>query len=685
MTEQKHSAPRLWFAACFLFLIFFAFSRFSDLDARPLHHDEGVNSLFMKSLVVSNDWHYDPQNYHGPSLYYLQLIPTAINTEMRDGWLAPLRTIDGLTPTSLRCGVAFAGMCILAVILTTAPAIGFLGAFVAFLLAGFSADLLFFSRYFIHETWVVLFTLGIVVSVYRYYTTRRPLFAYLTVLSATLLFTTKETSVFHLMILALAWVLAEASKWLAEGRREENPFERLAREPGRVYGELGRHGPIILIMATLVWFLLFSSMLSNPKGAIDSLRTYFFWGGEGFNSGHVKPLLYFLSDILLKYEAALVVLSVIGVAVAFATMDLIGLFLAFWTIGFLLFYSIVPYKTPWLAENFVVPMALLSGFGVQTITRFVLDRLGGVRAALTLVFFYSSVIAVSVAQIHQTFLLTYREFDNERHPQIYAHTTREIYDLIARVDAAAVRSGLGRKMTINVFSDQYWPLPFYFLKYDNVLFWGKIEGAQQMDAPIVIALPRQKEQLDILLHDQYSITSHNLRTGTPVLLYVNTRTQNGRQENVAPLDLPKTTKGPNGLRDGLKLQLYRGPRFEGEPVKTVDGDAGWNFDWNSEGQKLTQSPFSARWTGLIKIEQAGSYRFSLNSDDGSWLYIDGESVIENGGDHAPVELSRTVTMSAGYHQIELRYYDALGGSVLKFAWTKPGGKQEIVPRSAVFH
>lgn len=684
MTEPKPMLPRLWTAACLVFLILFAFARFSDLGSRPLHHDEGVNSVFLKNLIVSNDWKYDPQNYHGPSLYYFQLIPTWVNTWMKEGKRFDRKSIEGMTAASLRTVVAFAGMAVLLGILAMSPMVGRLGAFVAFLLAGFSLDLLFFSRYFIHETYVVLFTFGVVIALHRYYLDRRPVYVYAAVLSATLLFCTKETSIIHLAILALAWIFAETTKWLVDGRGEP-PFERMAAEPGKVYAGLGLHGPAMIVMATLVWFLLFSSMTSNPKGVIDSIRTYFFWGGEGFSSGHNKPFFYYTADILLRYETLLVILSVMGLVAAFAKAEIGGLFLAYWMMGTVAFYSIIPYKTPWLSENFIVPMSLVSGYGVQTLTRFAIDRLRGVRAAVTLVFFFGTIIIIGAAQIPQTFRVTYKEYDSDRHPQVYAHTTREIFDLLARVDAAAVKSGLGRKMVINIFSDQYWPLPFYLLKYDSPLFWGKIEGVANLDAPILIVLPSQRHRLDPLLKDQYAVTSHALRPGVPLLLYVNTRMVDGRAAMAVPIDLQKSVKAPAGLRNGLKMQVYGNSNFEGEPIRTVEGDAGWDFDWAGDGDKIYKSPFSIRWTGYLKVEPAGKYRFSLDSDDGSWLIIDGETVIDNGGDHPPVQLSRDANLSAGYHRIELRYYDAVGGAKLRFSWTLPGGKQETVPSSVVFH
>jgi predicted membrane-bound mannosyltransferase len=48
--------------------------RLYDLGLVPLHHDEGVNGNFLVTLVREGHYHYDPANYHGPTLYYIAAV-----------------------------------------------------------------------------------------------------------------------------------------------------------------------------------------------------------------------------------------------------------------------------------------------------------------------------------------------------------------------------------------------------------------------------------------------------------------------------------------------------------------------------------------------------------------------------------------------------------------------------------
>ena len=78
---QELAAPTHdgWWSGGLIILLAAALLRLIFLTQRPLHHDEGVNGLFLVNLFRTGYYHYDPSNYHGPSLYYLAVIPTAIN------------------------------------------------------------------------------------------------------------------------------------------------------------------------------------------------------------------------------------------------------------------------------------------------------------------------------------------------------------------------------------------------------------------------------------------------------------------------------------------------------------------------------------------------------------------------------------------------------------------------------
>lgn len=83
--------------------------------------------------------------------------------------------------------------------------------------------------------------------------------------------------------------------------------------------------------------------------------------------------------------------------------------------------------------------------------------------------------------------------------------------------------------------------------------------------------------------------------------------------------------------------------------------------------------FAIDYNGSFWIEQPGRYSFSLTSDDGSKLFIDGHLVIDNDGIHAATTLEGRRTLKPGLHSIRICYFQGPGfyvALVLKVA--RPG-------------
>lgn len=129
---------------------------------------------------------------------------------------------------------------------------------------------------------------------------------------------------------------------------------------------------------------------------------------------------------------------------------------------------------------------------------------------------------------------------------------------------------------------------------------------------------------------------------------------------------------------GLPVRYYANATWKGDVVyKEMFNEV--DFNWSSEGVKPLRSPFSAILEGYIDVYDTGLYTFKIISDDGSWLYIDGNLIIDNGGSHATRTKSGSVTMSKGKHRIMIKYFDGGGGAVLQLRWTTPGGEERKVP------
>lgn len=67
--------------------------------------------------------------------------------------------------------------------------------------------------------------------------------------------------------------------------------------------------------------------------------------------------------------------------------------------------------------------------------------------------------------------------------------------------------------------------------------------------------------------------------------------------------------------------------------------------------------FGADITGCLNVAADGVYEFTLDSDDGSLLFIDGNLVVDNGGVHGPQTASGTATLTAGTHTFEVQFFE----------------------------
>ncbi len=95
--------------------------------------------------------------------------------------------------------------------------------------------------------------------------------------------------------------------------------------------------------------------------------------------------------------------------------------------------------------------------------------------------------------------------------------------------------------------------------------------------------------------------------------------------------------------------------------------------------------FAVEYSGYINIPEDGFYTFSMNSDDGTKLFIDGKLIVNNDGRHAPIESSGITTLNAGFHKIDLQFFQAGGGLFLEADIEGPNLKKQIIPSEWFFH
>jgi uncharacterized protein (TIGR03663 family) len=493
--------------------------RLYDLSLVPLHHDEGVNGNFLVKLVREGAYQYDPENYHGPTLYYFSaLIPWV--TKVLFGTSA--RETYGLTTFTIRLIPALFGLGTIALVFLLRKRLGTVATLGAALMLAVSPGAVYLSRYFIHETLFVFFTLGMVVAAVRFYDERNPAYLIPGAACAALLFATKETAMISAGVLiiafALTWGFMRFNRKPATqpgGRRNrppEPPSDMIYEMGGKasVIGSIG----VALIVFIALYLLFYSSFFTNNKGITDSLQTFAVWTKTG-KTAHVHPPSQYLIW-LGRIELPLLLLGALGAIVAvLKPKNSLALFCALWSFGLIAAYSLIPYKTPWLVLNFVVPLALIAGYAVQAI--FEMDHFQWPLVAVVLAF------AVGVAS-YQCVNLNFVNYDNDdqKYVYVYAHTTRGMLDLVKHVDEIA-KENSGGLTGITIVSPDYWPLPWYFRNFSRVGYFGRMAATSE---PMIIANENQKQEVEASYGEVYEQVYSNqnggsfeLRPGVKLLLY----------------------------------------------------------------------------------------------------------------------------------------------------------------------
>ncbi|HWG62714.1 MAG TPA: glycoside hydrolase family 3 C-terminal domain-containing protein [Streptosporangiaceae bacterium] len=124
----------------------------------------------------------------------------------------------------------------------------------------------------------------------------------------------------------------------------------------------------------------------------------------------------------------------------------------------------------------------------------------------------------------------------------------------------------------------------------------------------------------------------------------------------------------------LSAQFYNNMTLSGSPVATRT-DPNVDFNWNGQSPQSGVNPtqWSATWSGTITPQTTGTYTFSLTSDDGSRLFVNGQQIIDNWRDQAANTETGTVSLTAGQQAtIKVEYYQDGGGSSLNLGWEPPG-------------
>jgi len=459
--------------------------RLPQLDQRPMHNDEAVNGVKFVDLLEHGRYHYDPNEHHGPSLFYATLGLVR---------LTGISDAEHLTEARLRLVPVLFGIGLILLVTLVADGLGRNAVLWAALFTAISPAMVFYSRYYIHEMLLIFFAFLALAAGWRYWRSRNVWWALLSGMGVGLMQATKETFVITLAAAGLALGINQIwNRWLdASGLPVRAPRLRV------------QHLAAALAMWVVVAVVLFSSFFSNASGPLDSIRTYAPWiSRAGGNSPHIHPWHFYLHRLLFFHvgrgpiwsEGLIFGLGVIGALAAFVRKGLgdgnasFIRFLALYTFILTGAYALIAYKTPWCLLSFWHGMILLAGVGAAVLVRVVKFQIA--RAGMIVV-----LLAGASQLAAQAYQAAGRYAAEPHNPYVYAQTSQNLLELVERVKAIAAVAPQPNRVLIKVMAPEgdYWPLPWYLRQFKQIGWWEALpEGPY---GPLMIVAAKFHANLD---------------------------------------------------------------------------------------------------------------------------------------------------------------------------------------------
>jgi uncharacterized protein (TIGR03663 family) len=468
------------------------FLRFDHLSKRPFHADEATGARITSGRMESGDYRFDPFHYHGPTLSSLAGPLCKLNGENR--W-------SEMTKTPPRVLTAIAGSLLILVPLLWRRRFGDGPMLLAAALLATSPLLVYYSRMFIHESLLVLFGMLALVSL-----TRAPRYGVSGVFVG-LMFATKES----FAISMLAW-LGAAVLLVLENRKQLNRAWWIS-----AWREYRFPIATSMLTAAVVSGFFYTDGFRQPGGAIDAVRTFFVYETV---AGHDKPSGYYLQLLALPAKSGgiwwfgtpVLVLALLGLVSSCRRLEgrFVIRFIAYAALGHFAIYSLIAYKTPWLACLPWAHVCLLAGFGLAGFS----SHQAWKKTALCLLVFVTL-----ATQFHQSRQATGRFASDDRNPFAYVPTRNEMDGLEPWLKQLQQVAPDGTLEPIGVIGSDYWPLPWYLRSFGKIGFWPT-PSADLTRLPLVFAMPEVDNAVSGQLQQSHTALPRGLRAGVPVTLFV---------------------------------------------------------------------------------------------------------------------------------------------------------------------
>ncbi|GAB3775638.1 family 20 glycosylhydrolase [Spirosoma horti] len=140
-----------------------------------------------------------------------------------------------------------------------------------------------------------------------------------------------------------------------------------------------------------------------------------------------------------------------------------------------------------------------------------------------------------------------------------------------------------------------------------------------------------------------------------------------------------------GSRAGLQSSYFKKYFKETKLMKLQAVDSTYTINNVVVPLSVNAPSFGIQFRGYLTVPKTGVYSFFYTCDDGGILRIADRMVVDNDGNHFPIEKSGQVALQKGAHPFEADFIEGGGGFTLKLKYSLNGSEPMDIPDSWFTH
>lgn len=269
----------------------------------------------------------------------------------------------------------------------------------------------------------------------------------------------------------------------------------------------------LVALFTIITIPLFTTFFTNPAGiGTGFIGSLGYWLSQQGVARGAQPWYYYL--VVFPFYEYLPLIGGFFAVIVFlirrkSLSDIQRTFVPFliwWGAWIFIALSLAGEKMPWLSTHIAIPLILLTGWWLGKLVDS--TQLWGniIRLRWQSILRWSAVVLMGILfllTVRTSLAANYVNYDYSTEWLDYAHGAPGVKWALDEITAIANHTGIGGEIKIAYDDEVSWPMTWYLRDYPNQAYYGAQPNRQALDAPIVIAGPKNWAKVETILGSRY--------------------------------------------------------------------------------------------------------------------------------------------------------------------------------------